>query len=250
MHEKELEILEHLHQDTSLHQRDLSRIVGLSLGMTNAILKRLATKGFLMVRKVNNRNIKYIVSPAGVEEISRRSYNYLKRTIKNIVYYKENLEHTLRQLKEQGIQRVLLEGQSDVDFIIEHLCMKTGLHYSRCPAGYKPGQEEIVLVSENEEPYFPALGSFEERQRTDPSVDAGPFPSYSASDSGSTRPVSIHPGPGITERPGNTEELRDTERTGITEGPGKTEGVGNTERTGNTEPNGKRLYLRNLLIRT
>ncbi|MCX7787649.1 MAG: winged helix-turn-helix transcriptional regulator [Spirochaetes bacterium] len=152
MQEKELEILEHLHQDTSLHQRDLSRIVGLSLGMTNAILKRLAMKGFLMVKKVNNRNIKYIVSPAGVEEISKRSYHYFKRTIKNIVYYKENLEHTLRRLKEQGVMRILLEGESDVDFIIEHLCTKIGLPFSRCAEGYQPTQDEMVFVSENEEP--------------------------------------------------------------------------------------------------
>ncbi len=160
MHEKELEILEHLHQDTSLHQRDLSRIVGLSLGMTNAILKRLAMKGFLMVRKVNNRNIKYIVSPAGVEEISKRSYNYFKRTIRNIVYYKENLERTLHQLREQGVQRILLEGESDVDFILEHLCTKTGLHFTRCADGYAPGKDEMVFVSENEEPDFSAaIGS-------------------------------------------------------------------------------------------
>ena len=152
MHEKELEILEHLHQDTSLHQRDLSRIVGLSLGMTNVILKRLATKGFLMVRKVNNRNIKYIVSPAGVEEISKRSYNYFKRTIKNIVFYKEQLEHTLRRLKEQGIERIFLEGESDVDFLIEHLCSKTGLQFSRTANGYRPRNNECILVSENEVP--------------------------------------------------------------------------------------------------
>ena len=62
-----------------MHQRDLARIVGLSLGMTNAILKRL-------VKKVNNRNIQYIVSPKGINEITRRSYRYFKRTIKNVVY--------------------------------------------------------------------------------------------------------------------------------------------------------------------
>lgn len=152
MHEKELEILEHLHHNTSLHQRDLSRIVGLSLGMTNAILKRLAKKGFLMVRKVNNRNIKYIVSPAGVEEISRRSFTYFKRTIKNIVDYKDQLEQSLRKIQAEGVRRVVLEGESDVDFIIEHLCNKIGLQFHRSRSRYEPGVEELVLVSENEEP--------------------------------------------------------------------------------------------------
>lgn len=170
MHEKELEILAHLHQDTNLHQRDLSRIVGLSLGMTNAILKRLATKGYLMVRKVNNRNIKYVVSPAGVEEISRRGYHYFKRTIKNIVNYKENLQGLLQEVKGRGVERIVLEGESDVDFIIEHLCAKTGLQFSRASRGYVPGVKELVLVSEAEDPLQPALFSV---SRTEPRAPEG-----------------------------------------------------------------------------
>jgi len=37
--------------------------VGLSLAMTNAILRRLVKKGWLKIKKVNNRNMQYIVSP-------------------------------------------------------------------------------------------------------------------------------------------------------------------------------------------
>lgn len=152
MQEKELEILQYLHHDTNLHQRDISRIVGLSLGMTNAILKRLATKGLLMVRKVNNRNIRYIVSPAGVEEISRRSYYYFKRTIKNIVYYKDILQNLLMELQQKGVQRVVLEGQSDVDFILEHLCHKLNLQFQRTQGSHALKEGEVILVSENQVP--------------------------------------------------------------------------------------------------
>ena len=49
--------------------------------MTNSILKRLATKGFLSMRKVNARNIHYLVTPEGIDLIARRSYRYLRRTV-------------------------------------------------------------------------------------------------------------------------------------------------------------------------
>ncbi len=42
--------------------------------MTNAILKRLAAKGFITMRRVNSRNIQYAVTPEGVDAIARRSY--------------------------------------------------------------------------------------------------------------------------------------------------------------------------------
>ena len=86
--DKEIEILSHIARGEKVRQRDLSHVIGMSLGMTNAILKRLVHKGFLAIRKVNNRNIAYIVTPAGAEAIAKRSYRYFKRTIRNIVYYR------------------------------------------------------------------------------------------------------------------------------------------------------------------
>ena len=128
--EKELEALEHIYSNAeNVHQRDLARIVGLSLGMTNAILKRLAQKGFLTIRKVNNRNVRYIVSPKGIEAITRRSFLFFKRTIKNVVFYKDTIEKLIHEIKAQGYAGVLLVGVSDLDFIIEHACGKYGVNY-------------------------------------------------------------------------------------------------------------------------
>ena len=60
--EHELEILENIYKHKEqIHKRDLAQIVGLSLGMINAILKRLVKKGWLKIKKVNNRNIQYIL---------------------------------------------------------------------------------------------------------------------------------------------------------------------------------------------
>ena len=120
---KEIEILENIyHSQPHVRQRDLAQIVGLSLGMTNAILKRLAQKGWITVRKVNNRNISYAVSPDGMDVIMRKSYHYFRRTIKNVVYYRRTIEKMIREVGELGYEKLLLIGQSDLDFIVEHAC--------------------------------------------------------------------------------------------------------------------------------
>lgn len=120
---KEIEILENIyHSQPDMRQRDLAQIAGLSLGMTNAILKRLAQKGWITVRKVNNRNISYAVSPEGMELIMRKSYHYFRRTIKNVVYYRRSIEKLIHEVGRLGYQKLLLVGQSDLDFIVEHAC--------------------------------------------------------------------------------------------------------------------------------
>ena len=126
--EKELEILESIYEShDKVRQRDLARILGMSLGMTNAILKRLVQKGLLVMRKVNSRNILYIVSPAGVEAITRRSYRYLRRTIGNVARFRDSIEEMVREAKRKGFEGVLLIGASDLTFIVEHACSRQGV---------------------------------------------------------------------------------------------------------------------------
>jgi DNA-binding MarR family transcriptional regulator len=137
----ELDLLERIYRSRpGVRQRDLARVIGLSLGMTNAILKRLAGKGWLKVKKVNTRNFQYIVSARGVEEIARRSYRYFRRTVRNIVAYKEILDELIGEVAQRGYRAIRLIGSSDLDFILEHLCAKHHLEFERLRAGEQPEQ--------------------------------------------------------------------------------------------------------------
>jgi DNA-binding MarR family transcriptional regulator len=128
--EKETEILERISRSKStIRQRDLARIIGLSLGMTNSILKRLTKKGLLEIKKVNNRNIQYVVSAQGMEAIARGSYRYFRRTLKNVVAYKEAMDELVQEAWQKGCSRLVLVGKSDLDFIVEHFCDKYRLDY-------------------------------------------------------------------------------------------------------------------------
>jgi DNA-binding MarR family transcriptional regulator len=130
--DKEIEILQQIFENPEeVHQRDLARIAGLSLGMTNAILKRLAQKGLLTIRKVNNRNIRYVVSAKGAEEIARKSYRYFKRTIKNVTFYRRAIEDLVRKVKAKGYDGLVLVGVSDLDFIVEHACQVGNVRFVR-----------------------------------------------------------------------------------------------------------------------
>lgn len=191
--EKELEVLEQIYIRQDVRQRDLAQVIGLSLGMTNAILKRLTQKGFLTVRKVNNRNIAYAVSPVGVDAIARKSYRYLKRTIKNVVDYKQAIEDVISAAADGGYTEVALVGPSDLDFIVEHLCGKYGIAYERIRkvSDLSGGEAAFLLFSENESaparrPRAAAAGGAADRS------DAGEDPD----DDYTPAPDEYHSGPG------------------------------------------------------
>jgi predicted transcriptional regulator len=129
----EYAILENIYdfseQELPLRQRDMAQIAGTSLGMTNSILKRLVRKGWITVQKLNSRNIQYAITIDGMNEIIHRSYHYFKRTIRNVVFYKEKIDEAIYGAKRKNFTTVLLIGVSDLDFIVEHACIRHGMTF-------------------------------------------------------------------------------------------------------------------------
>jgi DNA-binding MarR family transcriptional regulator len=122
-------IYDSLEQDLSPRQRDLAQVAGTSLGMTNSILKRLAKKGWITIKKLNSRNIQYAITLEGLNEIVHRSYRYFKRTIKNVAFYKDSIDEAIVKAKKKDLTTVLLIGASDLEFIVEHSCQYYGLSF-------------------------------------------------------------------------------------------------------------------------
>ena len=142
---------------TTLRQRDLAQITGTSLGMTNAILRRLAQKGWISIKKLNRRNIKYAVTLEGFNEIIHRSYSYFRRTIKNVVYYKDALDDIISRALQNNINTVILIGMSDLDFIVEYTCHRYNISFLKAPLSIYVSKESmentLVIYSEtNNEP--------------------------------------------------------------------------------------------------
>ena len=133
--DSEYEILDILYQDQlnghahEISQRELAKKSNLSLGMTNMILKRLLQRGWLTAQQVNIRKVRYLMTNEGINEVSRRSYRYFKKTIKNVVKFKEAVDSLVSAAKRSGYTCVLLVGRSDLDFIVEHACERQGLEF-------------------------------------------------------------------------------------------------------------------------
>ena len=121
--EKEIRILENINiSDSSITQRELSSTIGASLGMTNSILKRLVNKGLLSMRRINERVIRFYLTPRGIEAVVRKRYRYFRRPIRDIALYRGKIEMFVGQVGNRGYSALMLIGHSDLDFIVERAC--------------------------------------------------------------------------------------------------------------------------------
>ena len=82
INERELRVIEEVSRDKNLTQRKISHSLGLSLGTTNLILKKLVSKGYIKMRQLNRRKIQYILTPKGFAEKVKKSYRFFLKTIR------------------------------------------------------------------------------------------------------------------------------------------------------------------------
>src|ERR1051325_6352873 len=84
------EILAEIERGKAVTQRSLSKRLGIALGLTNSLIRRLVNKGYVKVVNVRPNRVKYLITPAGIAEKTRATRSYLARTLN---LYTETRQH-------------------------------------------------------------------------------------------------------------------------------------------------------------
>ena len=109
-----LEILDTVQRNEQLSQRNLSRQLGVALGLTNSYLKRCVRKGWVKVQQAPANRYLYYLTPTGFAEKSRLTAAYLSYSLG---FYREaggSCARLLDQCIENQWRRLLLCGVSDL----------------------------------------------------------------------------------------------------------------------------------------
>lgn len=100
--EKEFLLIREISRNPEATQRHLSESLGLSLGTTNLIIRRLARKGLLKVRQLDWKRTQYLLTLEGALEKSRKAYRYTLYTFRIFRQLQENIEAVLARERAAG----------------------------------------------------------------------------------------------------------------------------------------------------
>jgi DNA-binding Lrp family transcriptional regulator len=109
-----LKLLEEIDKDYTQSQRDLSNKLDISLGLVNSFVKRLANKGYFKITTFPKNRVKYILTPKGVMEKSRLTYQYLQYSFELYRGARRNLQKHFNGLVAQGVKHVVFYGVSEI----------------------------------------------------------------------------------------------------------------------------------------
>ncbi len=119
MDEREFELVNIIGAELGSNQRDISRQMNLSLGMTNMLIRRLLTKGHIRIQQLNKKKVEYILTPQGFAEKMRKSVKYTVNTLNSIGLIKANLGQVLVKAYDAGHRKFYILGGSDLAGLIE-----------------------------------------------------------------------------------------------------------------------------------
>ena len=111
--QRDLEILNTIAQGGPLTQRSLAQKLGIALGLTNLYLKRLARKGYIKVTTIPPNRIRYLLTPKGIVEKTRLTYEYMEYSLQLYRQTRRALRESLVPLARAGHRRVVLYGTGE-----------------------------------------------------------------------------------------------------------------------------------------
>lgn len=111
---RELKVLEELSLNPAATQRHLANRLEVALGLTNLMLRRLAKKGYIKVVSARGHRIRYLLTPSGLSEKSRLTYEYLEYSLHLYREVRRVLTDALSRVLASGGRRVVFFGASEI----------------------------------------------------------------------------------------------------------------------------------------
>ncbi|MGV8935014.1 MAG: MarR family EPS-associated transcriptional regulator [Gallionellaceae bacterium] len=111
--ESHLKVLRLLELNPHINQRDLSKILGISLGKTNYCIKALLDKGLIKMQNFRNNQNKlayiYFLTPAGVEEKARITVYFLKSKVQEFERLRVEIDELYNETTQLGLKNSSLQ---------------------------------------------------------------------------------------------------------------------------------------------
>lgn len=111
---RSLLLLDEISRDHTLTQRDLSRKLGVALGLVNSYLKNLVSKGYITVSAIPKKRYAYYLTPSGFAEKTRLTYRHLQNFTNLYKVARRDFHVLFNNINHLQIRRVAFCGVDEV----------------------------------------------------------------------------------------------------------------------------------------
>ncbi|MFZ3073439.1 MAG: winged helix-turn-helix transcriptional regulator [Thermodesulfobacteriota bacterium] len=111
---RSLLVLDEISKNGNVTQRDLSKNLGIALGLVNSYIKNLVSKGYITVLAIPSKRYKYYLTPIGFTEKTRLTYEHLKNFTNLYRVARRDFGHLFRDMESSGIKKIVFCGVDEI----------------------------------------------------------------------------------------------------------------------------------------
>jgi DNA-binding MarR family transcriptional regulator len=110
---RELRMLSEVHSTPGTTQRDLSRQIGIALGLTNVLLRNLVEKGYVRITQASWKRWMYALTPSGFSRKIQLTVAYVHRVLDHYQEVRQTLREELQTVHLNEESRVAIFGTGE-----------------------------------------------------------------------------------------------------------------------------------------
>src|SRR3989337_4068826 len=107
-------LLDEISRNNEITQRDLSKNLGIALGLVNSYIKNLASKGYITISAIPSKRYKYYLTPTGFTEKTRLTYEHLKNFTNLYRVARRDFGRLFRDMESSGIKKIAFCGVDEI----------------------------------------------------------------------------------------------------------------------------------------
>ncbi|MEN6436325.1 MAG: winged helix-turn-helix transcriptional regulator [Anaerolineaceae bacterium] len=122
--DRDLVLLEQIELNPDINQASLATQLGVAVGTVNWHLKRLISKGYVKVRRLERKKLRYIITPEGISLRARLTMDYVQSSFRMYRLVRERMIEVLHQVRQAGFHQVILNGDGEVADVCRLSCLE------------------------------------------------------------------------------------------------------------------------------
>ncbi len=131
----EYELLNEIAQDSLVTQSNLSEQLGIAVGSVNWYIKRLISRGWIKVSRLDRTRLKYDLTSEGMKIFSQRALMYARDSLKVSKSLRDKASALVTDLKQRGLESIYLYGNDEIMDILRLTCIEHQIEIAASPNG-------------------------------------------------------------------------------------------------------------------
>lgn len=125
--ERDLILLEQIEQNPDINQSSLADQIGVAVGTVNWHLKRLISKGYVKVSRLERKKLRYLITPEGLALQAKLTVDYVQTSFRTYRLVRDRMQDVISQVRQHHFDTVKIKGSGEVADVCRLSCIEQGI---------------------------------------------------------------------------------------------------------------------------